>query len=170
MVQGTAGADPIPSGMAGRCTTALFELALEDKATDKVKADLERFDALVAESADLLRLVRSPVFTADEQTKALQHCWHRPASPGSRRISSCSWRANGASSPYARWLRPIGRWSPATRAVTAKVTVRPAALRRAPVDAEGCPEGGHPAGRSGRPHGRPRDHRRPRGQARQPHG
>ena len=111
-----AGADPITSGMAGRYATALFELALEDKATDKVKADLERFDALVAESADLLRLVRSPVFTADEQTKALQHCWHRPASPGSRRISSCSWRANGASSPYARWLRPIGRWSPATRA------------------------------------------------------
>ncbi len=57
--------------MAGRYATALFELALEDKATDKVKADLERFDALVAESADLLRLVRSPVFTADEQTKAL---------------------------------------------------------------------------------------------------
>jgi F-type H+-transporting ATPase subunit delta len=57
--------------MAGRYARALFELALEDKATDKVKGDLERFDALVAESADLLRLVRSPVFTADEQTKAL---------------------------------------------------------------------------------------------------
>jgi F-type H+-transporting ATPase subunit delta len=66
-----AGEDPITSGMPGRYATALFELALESKAIDAVKADLERFDALIAESADLLRLVRSPVFTADEQTKAL---------------------------------------------------------------------------------------------------
>jgi F-type H+-transporting ATPase subunit delta len=57
--------------MAGRYATALFELALEEHALDTVRADLERFDALVAESADLLRLLRSPVFTADEQTKAL---------------------------------------------------------------------------------------------------
>jgi F-type H+-transporting ATPase subunit delta len=58
--------------MAGRYATALFELALEDKALDKVKADLERFDALIAESPDLERLVRSPVFTADAQAKALK--------------------------------------------------------------------------------------------------
>jgi F-type H+-transporting ATPase subunit delta len=57
--------------MAGRYATALFELALDDKAVDAVKADLDRFDALVAESADLLRLVRSPVFGVDAQTKAL---------------------------------------------------------------------------------------------------
>ena len=34
--------------MAGRYATALFELALESKAVDAVKADLETFDALVA--------------------------------------------------------------------------------------------------------------------------
>ena len=66
-----AGAEPIVSGMAGRYANALFELARDDKAIDAVRADLERFDALVAESADLLRLVRSPVFTAEEQRKAL---------------------------------------------------------------------------------------------------
>jgi F-type H+-transporting ATPase subunit delta len=66
-----AGAEPIISGMAGRYATALFELALDNKAVDAVKADLDRFDALVGESADLARLVRSPVFGADEQTKAL---------------------------------------------------------------------------------------------------
>ena len=49
----------------------LFELALENKAVDAVKKDLERFDALIADSADLNRLVRSPVFDADEQLKAL---------------------------------------------------------------------------------------------------
>jgi len=57
--------------MAGRYATALFELALEEKAVDAVKADLERFDAMVSESSDLARLVRSPVFTAEEQLKAL---------------------------------------------------------------------------------------------------
>ena len=48
-----AGAEPIISGMAGRYATALFELALESNAIDNVKSDLDRFDALVEESADL---------------------------------------------------------------------------------------------------------------------
>lgn len=66
-----AGQDPIVAGMAGRYATALFELALEQKALDAVKADVERFDALLAESADLARLVRSPVFTSEEQLRAI---------------------------------------------------------------------------------------------------
>jgi F-type H+-transporting ATPase subunit delta len=57
--------------MAGRYATALFELALEASAIDSVLADLKRFDALLDESVDLTRLVRSPVFTADAQLKAL---------------------------------------------------------------------------------------------------
>jgi len=57
--------------MAGRYATALFELALEANAVEAVKADLDRFDAIVAESADLNRLVRSPVFSAEEQVQAL---------------------------------------------------------------------------------------------------
>ena len=63
--------EPIVSGMAGRYATALFDLARETNTIDAVKADLERFDALVAESADLARLVRSPVFSVDEQLHAL---------------------------------------------------------------------------------------------------
>ena len=66
-----ASEEPIVSGMAGRYATALFDLARETNAIDAVKADLERFDALVAESADLARLVRSPVFSAAEQLRAL---------------------------------------------------------------------------------------------------
>jgi F-type H+-transporting ATPase subunit delta len=57
--------------MAGRYATALFDLAQESNAVDAVKADLDRFDALVAESADLTRMVRSPVFSAQEQLQAL---------------------------------------------------------------------------------------------------
>jgi F-type H+-transporting ATPase subunit delta len=66
-----AGEDTTVSGMAGRYARALFELARESKSVDAVKADLEKFDALVTESADLRRLVRSPVFGAEEQGKAL---------------------------------------------------------------------------------------------------
>ncbi len=57
--------------MSGRYATALFELARDEKNVDAVKADLEKFTALLNESADLKRLVLSPVFTADEQGKAL---------------------------------------------------------------------------------------------------
>ena len=66
-----AGEDPITSGMAGRYALALFELARDEKAVDAVKADLESFDALIAANPDLHRLVRSPVFGADEQLRAL---------------------------------------------------------------------------------------------------
>lgn len=66
-----AGENGIVSGMAGRYATALFELALESKAIEQVQADLKSFDAMIAESPDLARLVRSPVFSADDQTKAL---------------------------------------------------------------------------------------------------
>ena len=82
-----AGEEPIVSGMAGRYATALFELALEEQAVDSVKADLDRFDAMIAESPDLQRLVRSPVFTAEEQTRRCRRCSTRPASAGLRRSS-----------------------------------------------------------------------------------
>ncbi len=49
----------------------MFELARDEKSIDAVKADLDRFDAMLADSADLTRLVRSPVFSADAQSRAL---------------------------------------------------------------------------------------------------
>ena len=66
-----AAEDPSVSGVSGRYATALFELARDEKSIDAVKADLDRFDAMLAESTDLKRLVRSPVFSADTQLKAL---------------------------------------------------------------------------------------------------
>jgi F-type H+-transporting ATPase subunit delta len=59
------------SGVAGRYATALFELASESGAVDAVSADLATFDAMIAESADLQRLVGSPAFTAQEQVSAV---------------------------------------------------------------------------------------------------
>jgi F-type H+-transporting ATPase subunit delta len=59
------------SGVAGRYATAIFELALEQKALDQVAADLNRFSEAVDAVDDLERLVKSPVFTAEEQGRAL---------------------------------------------------------------------------------------------------
>ena len=66
-----AAEDPSVSGVSGRYATALFELARDEKSIDAVKAELDRFEAMLNESADLKRLVRSPVFAADVQMKAL---------------------------------------------------------------------------------------------------
>ena len=66
-----AAEDPSVSGVSGRYATALFELARDEKSIDAVRADLDRFEAMLADSADLKRLVRSPVFSAGEQSKAL---------------------------------------------------------------------------------------------------
>jgi F-type H+-transporting ATPase subunit delta len=66
-----AAEDPSVSGVSGRYATALFELARDERAIDTVAADLDKFNAMLDESADLKRLVRSPVFSADTQLKAL---------------------------------------------------------------------------------------------------
>ncbi|MHB0950660.1 MAG: F0F1 ATP synthase subunit delta [Allorhizobium sp.] len=59
------------SGVAERYASSLFELALEAGAIDAVSADLSRFQAMIDSSDDLKRLVASPVFSAEEQTKAI---------------------------------------------------------------------------------------------------
>ncbi len=66
-----AGEVDTPSGVAGRYATALFELALEEKALETVEQDLNRFDSALDVVEDLRRLVRSPVFTAEEQQRAI---------------------------------------------------------------------------------------------------
>jgi F-type H+-transporting ATPase subunit delta len=59
------------SGVAGRYASALFDLADETKSLDKVAQDLATFRRLLEESADLNRLVASPVISRALQGKAL---------------------------------------------------------------------------------------------------
>lgn len=66
-----AGEVDTSSGVAGRYATALFELALEQQALDQVAVDLDRFNEALEAFDDLLRLVKSPVFSAEEQGRAL---------------------------------------------------------------------------------------------------
>lgn len=71
MAQDGSQTGTLVSGVAGRYASALFETARENRAIDEVGTALDRFDAMVRESPDLQRLVKSPVFTAEEQAKAV---------------------------------------------------------------------------------------------------
>jgi F-type H+-transporting ATPase subunit delta len=59
-------------GLAGRYANALFELAQDAGAIDVVSTDLTALRRAMETSADLRRLVRSPVFSAEDQARALK--------------------------------------------------------------------------------------------------
>lgn len=60
------------ASMAGRYAAALFELAKEQKQLDQVERDVAAFLAMLEISADLVRLVKSPVISAQAQVRALE--------------------------------------------------------------------------------------------------
>jgi F-type H+-transporting ATPase subunit delta len=60
-----------PSGLAQRYAAALFELADERRALDPVADDLRALRDMLAESADLVRLIRSPVLSRSGQSSAI---------------------------------------------------------------------------------------------------
>ena len=57
--------------MAGRYARALFDLARDQKATADVANALSAFTSMIDESADLKRLMHSPVFKAEDQMAAV---------------------------------------------------------------------------------------------------
>ena len=59
------------SGLADRYATALFDLADERKSLDQVSEDLRQLRAMLNESAELRRLVRSPILSRVEQGRAI---------------------------------------------------------------------------------------------------
>jgi F-type H+-transporting ATPase subunit delta len=63
--------EPMMASMAGRYAAALLELAKEERQLPQVEADLRSFQSFLDESADLRRLIRSPVIAAEDQGKAL---------------------------------------------------------------------------------------------------
>jgi F-type H+-transporting ATPase subunit delta len=58
-------------GVAGRYAGALYDLAKEQGKVDAVLADIGKIEGMLGESADLRRLVESPVISADQQSKAV---------------------------------------------------------------------------------------------------
>ena len=59
------------ASVAGRYASALFELASDEGKVAEVEGDLTAFQALSDDSADFMRMIRSPVISSDDQEKAL---------------------------------------------------------------------------------------------------
>lgn len=59
------------NGLAGRYASALFDLADDAKELDRVADDLKRLGAMIRDSSDLDRLIRSPVIAREDQKRAL---------------------------------------------------------------------------------------------------
>ena len=60
------------SGLADRYAGALYDLATERRAVDQVVEDLRSLKAMLDDSEDLRRLVRSPLVGRDDQLRAMQ--------------------------------------------------------------------------------------------------
>lgn len=58
--------------IAQRYTTALFELAEQDKKLKPLAAELEGLQALLEESEDFVRLCEDPTIDSDERAKAIE--------------------------------------------------------------------------------------------------
>ncbi len=61
----------ITGGLAGRYASALFDLAQEAKAVETIEADLKGLNGLIDASADLRLLIKSAVFSREDQGAAL---------------------------------------------------------------------------------------------------
>jgi len=66
-----AAQDTGTAGLAARYAAALFDLADEARQLDAVAGDLRSVKAMIHESADLRRLVRSPVLSRADQGRAM---------------------------------------------------------------------------------------------------
>jgi len=61
----------ISTGIAHRYATAVFELAKESKAVAALESDLDVLAAALGESPELRDLISSPVYSRDDQLKAM---------------------------------------------------------------------------------------------------
>jgi F-type H+-transporting ATPase subunit delta len=68
--------------LAGRYAVALFELARDQDALDEVAGDLTGFRSLLQESADLRRLIESPVLSREDQGRAISALGERAGFAG----------------------------------------------------------------------------------------
>lgn len=59
------------SGAASRYAEALFDLALEGKALERVEADLKALSGAIGASADFRAMLKSPVYDADAKARAV---------------------------------------------------------------------------------------------------
>ena len=60
------------AGLALRYANAVFELAAEERALDSLAADFLQLKTMLRDSPELRRLVRSPLFSQDDQARGME--------------------------------------------------------------------------------------------------
>lgn len=65
------------TGLAGRYANAVFELAQEEKSVETVERDFTALRTLVERNSDLARLVKAPVFSREDQARAMKSVLER---------------------------------------------------------------------------------------------
>jgi F-type H+-transporting ATPase subunit delta len=65
------------AGLARRYALAVFELAQEERVVEAVAGDFATLKQLMAESPELTRLIRAPVFSREEQAAGMNGVLHR---------------------------------------------------------------------------------------------
>ncbi|WP_439653326.1 F0F1 ATP synthase subunit delta [Reyranella humidisoli] len=123
------------TGVAGRYASALFELADSAKSLDQVAQDLATFRKLLDESADLARLIASPVIGRALQGKALLAVLDAAGISGLTRSFIGTVAANGRSRDLpamaSAFLAELARRRGETTAtVTSAVPLSPAQLQQ----------------------------------------
>ncbi|NBT31769.1 MAG: hypothetical protein EBT13_07670, partial [Rhodobacteraceae bacterium] len=61
----------ISTGIAARYASAVFDIAKEGKALAALEKDIDALDAALTDSADLVALISSPLYSRDEQAGAI---------------------------------------------------------------------------------------------------
>ena len=64
-------ASSLTAGAAGRYAKALFELALDAGSLEQAETDLDALSAALAESPDLMDLLKNPIYTRSQQGDAM---------------------------------------------------------------------------------------------------
>jgi F-type H+-transporting ATPase subunit delta len=60
------------AGLALRYANAVFELAAEERGIDRLAADFQTLKTMLQQSPELLRLVRSPLFSREDQARGME--------------------------------------------------------------------------------------------------
>jgi len=123
------------TGVAGRYANALFELADNAKSLDQVAQDLTTFRKMAGDSADLARLIASPVIGRALQSKALLAVLDAAGITGLTRNFIGTVAANGRARELVAMASAFlaelaSRRGETTVAVTSAVPLSPAQLQQ----------------------------------------
>lgn len=119
------------SGVAERYASSLFALALEEGSVAEVAGALDKFQGMIDGSEDLQRLIKSPVFSADEQLAAVSAILEKAGISGiagnflkvaasNRRLFAVPGMVRAFREIYARHRGEVSAEVTAARALTAE--------------------------------------------------